>query len=620
MIPHGIRITGCGLCLWLACWLAEAGGQTLPGGPSPRPAPGQSPPASGVPTAPPAVEGKLIISPGGRGAKADPSLPPSLNPGDFIIIRPHKGNATLKTAGADPGAGARPSGTAGLSGASAPPKDSAVQTPPTAAQADSGPVDYWFVVAIEGQRAGYVHWSVQRQQHKGKEFLIGTRYLRLTVARFGQTVTQWSEESSVETPEGQVLVTSMRQGLGKDQALTLSGTVEGKTLKVRGTGMAAGATDTPWPEGVVGIAGEVQQFRRLSLQPGQSHRYLSYLPAVNRVVTITVTLEGEESRALWPNTPPRRLLRYVSKPEPLGKVRLPLSITWVDAQTREPLLVETDFPAFGGRLTFLRTTREAATAPVTQPVEIFAFQSIPLNRAVPHPHGQAEIVYRVKVPREEEPETLFVSDSRQQVQNYDPVTKSFELRVQARRGPQENLQEPPPGKEYLESNFFLNWDNADVKRRAAQATAGLPAQAEAWTKACAIERWVHQNMKAFELSQALATADHVAKDLTGDCTEYAMLAAAMCRAVGIPSRTAMGVIYATDKKGHPVLAYHMWFEVYVSGQWVPLDATRGEGGIGPGHIKITHDSWHEEKSFAPLLPVLRVLTARPEVEVLRVRP
>jgi len=64
----------------------------------------------------------------------------------------------------------------------------------------------------------------------------------------------------------------------------------------------------------------------------------------------------------------------------------------------------------------------------------------------------------------------------------------------------------------------------------------------------------------------------------------------------------------------------MWFEVYVSGQWVPLDATRGEGGIGPGHIKITHDSWHEEKSFAPLLPVLRVLTARPAVEILRVRP
>jgi transglutaminase-like putative cysteine protease len=549
----------------------------------------------------------------------EPAWPSSTNPDDYIIIRPQKGTATLKTDASSKGE-SPPSGSKSTPTSPPPSSHDKSQTPPTTPQPNNSDVDYWFVVAIEGQRAGYVHWSIQRQEQKGKEFLIGTRYLRLTVARFGQVVTQWSEESSVETRDGQVLVTSMRQGLGKDQALALSGTVEGKTLKVRGTGIAAGATDTPWPEGVIGVAGELQQFRHLSLQPGQAHRYLTYIPAVNRVVTITLTLEGEETRVLWPNTPPRRLLRYVSKPEPLDKIRLPMSITWVDAQTREPLLVETDFPAFGGRLTFLRTTREAATTPVSQPVEIFAFQSIPLNRAIPNPHGQSEIVYLVRVPREEEPETLFVTDSRQQVKNYDPGRKSLELHVQARRGPQENIQDPPPGKEYLESNFFLNWDNEDVKRLATQATAGLAANADAWAKACAIERWVHKNMKAFELSQAMASADQVAKHLTGDCTEYAMLAAAMCRAVGIPSRTAMGVIYATDKKGQPALAYHMWFEVYVSGQWVPLDATRGEGGVGPGHIKITQDSWHEEKSFAPLLPVLRVLTARPQVEVLRFRP
>jgi hypothetical protein len=617
MMAPMIRLLSVGLLLGLTGWLTDAQGQISSG---------RMPSLPVHPSDRPSGEGKLIISPTtGRGVQVEPGLPFSVQPDDYIIIRPQKGSATLKTEAnrkeetsspATPGIPVSP-----LPGTSSPSNgNDKSQSPTTAPLQNNGNLDYWFVVAIEGRRAGYVHWSIQRQEFKGKEFLVGTRYLRLTIARFGQVVTQWSEESSVETPEGQVLVTSMRQGLGKDQALAISGTVEGKTLKVRGTGIASGATDTPWPDGVVGVAGELQQFRRLSLQPGQAHRYLTYIPSVNRVVTITLTLEGEESRVLWPNTPPRRLLRYVSKPEPLGKVRLPRSTTWVDAQTGEPLLVETDFPAFGGRLAFLRTTREAAMVPVSQPVEIFAFQSIPLNRAIANPHRQSEIVYLVRIPQDEEPETLFVSDSRQQVKNYDPAQKSLELHVQARRGPQANIQEPPPGKEHLESNFFLNWDNPDVKRLAAQATTGLAGNAEDWTKACAIERWVHQNMKAFELSQALATADQVARHLTGDCTEYAMLAAAMCRAVGIPSRTAMGLIYVTDQKGQPTLAYHMWFEVYVAGQWVPLDATRGEGGIGPGHIKITHDSWHDEKSFAPLLPVLRVLSAHPKVEIRHVRP
>jgi len=192
--------------------------------------------------------------------------------------------------------------------------------------------------------------------------------------------------------------------------------------------------------------------------------------------------------------------------------------------------------------------------------------------------------------------------------------------VSASHGP---LKDAPaqeaPGKEFTASNFFINWDNELVKGHAAKAVAGLQETATAWDKALAVEKWVKANMKAFEFSQAMATADNVAKTLSGDCTEYAMLAAAMCRAVGIPSRTALGLVYAPGKDG-PYLAYHMWFEVYAGEQWVPLDATLGMGGVGPGHVKITDHSWHDEKSFAPLLPVLRTLSAKPAVEVLKVAP
>ena len=74
-----------------------------------------------------------------------------------------------------------------------------------------------------------------------------------------------------------------------------------------------------------------------------------------------------------------------------------------------------------------------------------------------------------------------------------------------------------------------------------------------------------------QTTEALAPADHVARTLEGDCTEYAMLMAAMCRAEGVPSKTAIGLIYADTKTG-PALGFHMWTEVWLRAngcRWTP---------------------------------------------------
>jgi len=574
---------------------------------------------------------KLVFRPGGKGAEAvgaeGMDQPADEKPG-FIVIRP--GNKRTTTAVQTTQPTPLP-----VVGQPVLPARGILNVPPPAekpaaapiedgkgSQKDGKPIfDYWFAVGVEGERVGYVNWAAKEVEQKDKIFSIGVRYLKLTISRFGQIVTQWGEESTVESPEGEVLLTSMRQGLGKDQALALTGIVDGKVLRIKGDGAAAGASDTPWPGGVVGLVREPRLFKEVKQQPGESFEYLSYIPTVNRVVKTTTTFMGEESKTLWPNFPARKLLKFVTKPEPIGGVKLPTSTTWVDAETFEPLMLETDFPALGGQLTFLRTTREAATVPVTRPVEIFNVQSIQLDREIAGIHGTSLVVYKVSIPRDDDPTTIFANDERQQVKNLNTTGRTFELHVFSRRGPDKALEaQPVPGKEFMESNYFINWENDTVKGHARKALAGLPVSATPWDKAVAIERWVKANMKAFEFSQAMATADNVARTLQGDCTEYAMLAAAMCRAAGVPSRTALGLVYAPGATGKPYLAYHMWFEVYASGQWLPLDATLGLGGVGPGHIKITDHSWHEEKSFAPLLPVLRALTARPQVEVLKVVP
>ena len=195
--------------------------------------------------------------------------------------------------------------------------------------------------------------------------------------------------------------------------------------------------------------------------------------------------------------------------------------------------------------------------------------------------------------------------------------KTFDLTVTARRAPPAGAPAAAvsPGKEFTESNYFITSDDPLVKKHTAAAVGG---ETDPWEKALAVERWVHENMKVQNFTEAMAPASEVARTLTGDCTEYSMLAAAMCRAAGVPSRTAIGLVYVDDPR-QPLLGFHMWTEVFVRGEWVAIDATLGQGGIGPAHLKITDASWYDTRSMTPLLPVMRVMIGRPEVTVVEIK-
>jgi len=156
--------------------------------------------------------------------------------------------------------------------------------------------------------------------------------------------------------------------------------------------------------------------------------------------------------------------------------------------------------------------------------------------------------------------------------------------------------------EFLESCHFINCDDARVKELARRAAGD---EKEPWAKARRLERWVKQSMHA-DNTVALGPAGDVARQLRGDCRQYALLTAALCRAEGIPARTAVGLLYV-EKGRRPLMGFHMWTEVWIDGQWLGLDATLGQGGVSAAHVKINDHSWHDTQSLTPLLPVNRIL-------------
>jgi transglutaminase-like putative cysteine protease len=144
----------------------------------------------------------------------------------------------------------------------------------------------------------------------------------------------------------------------------------------------------------------------------------------------------------------------------------------------------------------------------------------------------------------------------------------------------------------------------------AMATAAVAGEPDGARRAVLLEKYVHGLIRQANYRNVFATASEAAKSREGDCSEFAVLLAAMLRANKIPARVAVGLVYLERSQA---FGFHMWTEAYLSDRWVPLDATLAGGGIGADHIKIGDTALTAGASDPVLLRVTDVLGAKPSI-------
>ncbi len=480
----------------------------------------------------------------------------------------------------------------------------------------------WDAAFLEGGRAGFTHTVVREVEQDGQKQFHTMSELQLTLKRGADTIELGMQTGTIETAEGKVLGVSMRQLLGKQQTLILTGVVRGNQLHVKVDGQMKLERDIPWNDDVIGLYKQELLPKDRKVKPGDAFSYQSFEPTVMTVLTTRVAVKDYESVDVLGVR--KRLLRVESQPDKVDdgtgtKVPLPAMISWLDKDL-ETVRSSAEMPLLG-KLILVRTTAEKAKTTAAARLasggaklpNLLESSLFPLDRAIPDAYNTTSVIYRITLPKDDDPTTAFKQDDRQQVQNVQG--HSFELVVKARRGPAAAAgTAPQPGAEFLESNYFVNCSDAKVRERARQAVG---SEKDPWKKALKVERYVYEKMDRKNYSEAFATSDQVARTMEGDCTEHAVLAAALCRAVDVPARTAVGFVYVDLPGKGPHMGFHMWAEVWINGQWLPIDGTLGRGFVGASHIKITDPSWHNEQSLKPLLPVLRVMQGKPTIEVVR---
>jgi len=476
----------------------------------------------------------------------------------------------------------------------------------------------WDVLYIEGVKVG--HGFTRRSLvREGNEELVRTvGGQELAVERSGQAIRTVFELASLETPDGQVRSFQTEAQLGPSPMLTKGHLVTGRMLIETTQAGQKAASEIPWKQNFRGFFAVDDSLLAQPMKPGERRTLQVLQPIFNQVATVELVARTLEQTKLLSGT--RELLRIDSTTLMPGEKPPGIASTyWIDA-TGETLKVLTPMM----NLVAYRSTKEQALSKSNSAaLDLNLASIVKLDRPLERPHDARRIRYLVQLDQGD-PASVFVNDRAQKVKAADEHAADLTVRAVRPETPPDgfSVDTATPAEEFVKANSFIQSDDPRIVAMAREAAG---PQIDPWKTAVALEDFVHRKITAKNYSQAFATAAEVAKSLEGDCTEHAVLLAALARARGIPARVAIGLVYvpeasadggASGNAGAGFL-YHMWTEVYVAGGWVGLDGTLGKGGAGPAHLKLATSSLHDATAYSSMLPVAQVL-GRLKIEVLEV--
>ena len=150
-----------------------------------------------------------------------------------------------------------------------------------------------------------------------------------------------------------------------------------------------------------------------------------------------------------------------------------------------------------------------------------------------------------------------------------------------------DAQSPHP--QYLANTFVIDYEEASVKevvsaflaehgkgvitKKVGSSTSHEESKVESNPAevGAKIEAFIANYITEPSYIHSFSFASTVAKSRSGDCTEYAVLSAALARALAIPARVVIGTIIVEDDSSVEAIG-HAWNEFWLDGYWRRIDA------------------------------------------------
>ncbi len=435
----------------------------------------------------------------------------------------------------------------------------------------------YFAVFMQGKKVG--HAVNTRSVEAGK---VTTREdVSITISRVGIPVTVAMTETSVETTEGKPLSFKSVQRLGSLMSMTVSGTVAPDgTVSLTHSSMGATEKSTmQWPEGAVMAEGLRLVTLEKGLTPGSKYTVKIFNGGMMQAIDAVVSIGDKQDVDL--------LGRVVKLTEVTSTMAMPgtgpiSSTSYVDDEMRA---LKNSMSIAGMNVDMIACAKEFALGE-NDVLELIGAMFVDSPKSLGNPRSASAITYWL-APKGREEFTIPTMDNQQAEQLDGGKVKLVVRPVAAPEGatfPYEG--DDPTLVEAVKPTRFLQSDRQEILDLARKAIGDTKDAGEAIRR---IEAFVADYIDDKSLSVGYASAAEVASSRQGDCSEFAVLTAAMCRAVGIPAQVVVGIAYVEDFAGHEGFGGHAWTRAYVGGRWVGLDAafkSGGRGGYDAGHIAL----------------------------------
>jgi hypothetical protein len=132
-----------------------------------------------------------------------------------------------------------------------------------------------------------------------------------------------------------------------------------------------------------------------------------------------------------------------------------------------------------------------------------------------------------------------------------------------------------PARE-LAASPLIQVDDPRIRAKALEITNATDDPSEA---ARVLEQWVYRSVRK-EIVPSVPSAVQVLEALRGDCNEHTVLYIALARAIGLPARSAVGLVNVRGR-----FYYHAWPEVWLNDAWVAVDPTLGQFPADASHVR-----------------------------------
>ncbi len=467
----------------------------------------------------------------------------------------------------------------------------------------SQPIEQWTVLYLSGQRVGYGRSIVMQEQRAGRTIVVSRVEEHLAIRRFGQQLKIDSTTRTEESLDGQLLSFTYELNNPPAQSTKSAGKLNGNKLEIETTVGGRAKTSTVELDGAVKAPTYQDRFLKENpLKPGETKAFKSFIPEFGKVADVKVIADDYRAVKLHDGTE-RKLLKLKVEQSLVPGIGVRV---YVDDKG-EALRSEADLL---GMVTYVVSKDVALEAIAGAELDVAVGTLVKVENPPVNLHKAQRAIYRITTADADASQVIPTTETQTAKRVSEHVV---ELTVEALPVPKNVSAGNKKQPQYLGETSYLQSKDARVQEHANKAAMGSE---DAGTIATRMEKYILTELKKKNFSTALASAAEVAKSMEGDCTEHACLLAAMLRSKQIPSRVAVGLVYA-EKLG--AFGGHMWTEAFIGGKWVPLDGTLGIGGLGAGHIKFADSDLGDSgptpvSAFLPLLNVIGNL----KIEVVKV--